>query len=236
MNNINFDMNAIFKMNDISNKTQNHLSKVYSILGSGIITSLIFGYISSYGLINQYLIYTVLVLTSIAEIVLFFTRYSKFSKQYLSPITYYALTSAVGAALGLVFSSQMTSNLSKSDIIMLKSVFLTAGVYTSGIFVSISIFALLTVRRMIIFYGCIISSFILSILSIFIINASLYSIFGLIIGVLFVIVDTQIMIQKAERGIFEPFDDARQLYHNLVQLFIKIVQILMKDKKEKKDE
>ena len=174
MNSINFDMNAIFKMNDISHKTQSHLSKVYSILGSGILTSLIFGYISSYGFINQYLIYTVLVLTSIAEIVLFFTRHSKFSKQFLSPITYYALTSAVGAALGLVFSSQMTSNMSKSDIIMLKSVFLTAGVYTSGIFLSISLFALLTIRRMIIFYGCIISSFILSIISIFIINASLY--------------------------------------------------------------
>ncbi len=229
MNSINFDMNAIFKMNDISHKTQSHLSKVYSILGSGILTSLIFGYISSYGFINQYLIYTVLV-------VLFFTRHSKFSKQFLSPITYYALTSAVGAALGLVFSSQMTSNMSKSDIIMLKSVFLTAGVYTSGIFLSISLFALLTIRRMIIFYGCIISSFILSIISIFRINASLYSIFGLIIGVLFVIVDTQIMIQKTERGIFEPFEDARQLYHNLVQLFIKIVQILLKDKKEKKDE
>lgn len=226
-------MNAIFKMNDISHKTQSHLSKVYSILGSGILTSLIFGYISSYGFINQYLIYTVLVLTSIAEIVLLFTCHSKFSKQLLSPISYYALTCP---ALGLVFSSQMTSNMSKSDIIMLKSVFLTAGVYTSGIFLSISLFALLTIRRMIIFYGCIISSFILSIISIFIINASLYSIFGLIIGVLFVIVDTQIMIQKTERGIFEPFEDARQLYHNLVQLFIKIVQILLKDKKEKKDE
>ena len=98
-----------------------------------------------------------------------------------------------------------------------------------------TIFAFLTVRRSQIYLGCIISALILSLISIFTINPDLYAFIGVLIGTLYLIVDTQLMINKAENGIIEPFEDARQIYYDLFNIFIKIVSLLSKDGKGKKD-
>jgi FtsH-binding integral membrane protein len=161
-----------------------------------------------------------------------FTRHSKFSRETLSPITYYATTAATGAALGLVFAS---NNLSYADLRELKGIFLTAFIYTGAIFISMTVFAFLTVRRMQIYLGCAITALVLSIISIFIINTNLYAFIGILVGILYLIVDTQLMINKAENGMIEPFEDARQIYYDLLKIFVRIVVLLLKDKKEKKD-
>lgn len=162
-----------------------------------------------------------------------FTKHSKFSRETLSPLTYYAATAATGAALGLVFAS---NSISSSELKALKGIFLTAFIYTATIFISMTVFALLTVRRTQIFLGCVISSFVLSIISIFIVNTNLAALVGLIVGLLYLIVDTQLMINKAENGIIEPFEDARHIYYDLLKIFIRIVVLLLKDqdKKEKR--
>jgi len=118
---------------------------------------------------------------------------------------------------------------------ILKGASLSALIITGSIFVSMSIFSILTVRRTTIFFGALISSLVLSLIGIFVINAHLYAVIGIVVGILYVIVDTQMMIHKAESGRFEPFEDARQLFYDLVQLFLRILSVLLeKDKNEKK--
>ena len=208
------------------------MSKVYSILGSGVLLAGASGYLSSYGYIPYPIIFLVLIATVIAELVYVFTRHSKFSTEVLSPANFYASTFAIGAALGLTFSIDMSRN----ELLELKSIFMSAFIFTAAIFFVLTVFSLLTARRLQIFFGCIITSLILSIVSFFIFNTTMYSIIGVIIGSLYIIVDTQLMINKAENGVFEPFEDARSLFYNLVKIFIRIIVLLSKDKKNKKDD
>jgi FtsH-binding integral membrane protein len=167
--------------------------------------------------------------TVLAEVFYLFTRHSKFSQEYVSPINFYATTAATGAALGLIFTMKMST----SDLLELKSIFLSSFIFTFSIFLTMTIFAILTVRRVQIFFGCIIGSLVLSIIGIFVVNTTFSAIIGLIIGVLYVVVDTQLMINKAEQGMIEPFEDARHLYYNLLRIFLEIIILLSKNKKKK---
>ncbi len=80
-----------------------------------------------------------------------------------------------------------------------------------------------------------ISILVLAIINIFVFSIVLDAVIGLAIGVLYVILDTQIIIHKTEAGIFDVFTDAKELFVDLVKIFIEIMKLLMKDKK-KKDE
>lgn len=167
-------------------------------------------------------------LTFISEIVYLFTRHSKFTKQYISPYSFYATTFGIGALLGCA-----TIGLSKSELMEFKSLFMSAAVMAGSIFVCVSIFSILTVRRVMIYLGAIIGSLVLSIISIFMYKASFEAaIIGLVLGTLYVVIDTQLMIHKAENGVFEPYEDARQLFLDLVKLTIEIIKILGKEKKK----
>lgn len=149
----------------------------------------------------------------------------------LSPISFYAATALIGALIGALFSL----NMPVEEMEILKGASLSALIITAAIFVSMSVFSILTVRRTAIFFGALISSLVLSLIGIFVINAHLYAVIGIVVGLLYVIVDTQMMIHKAESGRIEPFEDARQLFYDLVQLFLRILSLLLeKEKNEKK--
>jgi hypothetical protein len=53
--------------------------------------------------------------------------------------------------------------------------------------------------------------------------------------VLYVIIDTQIIIKKTECGIFDVFTDAKELIFDIFKIFIEIVKILLQEKKKNKD-
>ena len=110
---------------------------------------------------------------------------------------------------------------------------MTSAIFTGVLFGSVSLFAFLTCRRIMIFFGCLISSLFFGILSVFTYNTDTLVLYGLLIGLLYVIIDTQIIIFKAENGTFEPYEDARHLFYDLVKIFIEILKLL--SKKEKKD-
>lgn len=167
-------------------------------------------------------------LTAIAEVVFLFTRHSKFAQTRLSPISFYATTFFLGALIGSVFIG-----LGKEDTIAMKSLLMSAFVMTAAVFISVSVFALLTVRRTIIYFGSIISCLVLSVISIFLFRSPAEAVFGLIIGMLYVIIDTQLMIHKTENGLNEPYEDARQLFYDLVKILIEIMKILGKKEKKK---
>jgi FtsH-binding integral membrane protein len=120
-------------------------------------------------------------------------------------------------------------------MVEMKRLMMSAFIITASIFVSASIFAFLTVRRVLIYLGCLIASLVLSLIGIFVFRGPSSAILGLIIGILYVVVDTQLMIKKFENGLTEPYEDARQLFYDLVRIFIEILKILgSSEKKEKK--
>ena len=57
---------------------------------------------------------------------------------------------------------------------------------------------------------------------------------GVVIGCLYVIIDTQTIIHKTENGIFDVYRDAKMLFVDFVKIFIHILKILSENKKEKK--
>ncbi len=58
---------------------------------------------------------------------------------------------------------------------------------------------------------------------------------GVAIGILYVIIDTQIMISRAESGRFDVWTDAKELFIDLFKLFYEITRILIKNSKKKDD-
>jgi len=111
---------------------------------------------------------------------------------------------------------------------------------TSLIFFSFSAFSLLTSNRTFIYFGVSIALFILSIIHIFVWNGKMEVIIGIIIAVGYIIVDTQHIIQKANYGYNnDTLMDAKMLFVDFANIFIKILVYLMKEKdkeKEKKEE
>lgn len=52
---------------------------------------------------------------------------------------------------------------------------------------------------------------------------------------LYVIIDTQLMIHKAENGVFDVYTDAKQLLLDLFKIFIEIFKLLAQNDKKKKN-
>ena len=170
-----------------------------------------------------------MVVNAIAEIVLIFIRHSKFSKNYLSPISFYTATSCIGAMLGCACSL-----MTKTDLTQFKPILVGAMIYTATIFGTMTIFSFLTVNRVKILLGSLLASIVLSIFSLFLYRDSGLAIcIGIIVGSLYIIIDTQLMIHKAENGTFEPYHDARQLFYDMVKIFLEILKLLSKDKKKR---
>lgn len=210
-----------------SSKTQQHVSNVYSILASGIILSGIGTYLGSYGIIPIGLIIAGLFINFICEIIYLFTRNSKFSRDYISKYSYYGMTLLLGALLGSTLSE-----LTPKEISVIKPFLISSFIITSTIFVSISIISFLTVRRVAIFFGALMTTIILSIITIFLAPGHVEAVLGLIIGCMYVLIDTQLMIHKAEGGILEPYEDARQLFYDFVKIFIELLKLLGKKKED----
>ena len=128
----------------------------------------------------------------------------------------------------------MFTLVTQSEVKELKGLIMSASAITLSIFACTSIFAFLTVRRVMIYLGAIISAVILSIVGIFLFNGPFEALIGLVVGILYVIIDTQLMIFKFENGICEPYEDARHLFYDLVKILFEIMKLLAKSK-EKKD-
>jgi len=222
-------MKTVFEMSDIKPHTQNHLAKVYAVLGTGVVTALFSGLLMAKGFLPVFIPFAVFILTTIAEIVLFFAHSTKFGHIYLKPGTFFGYAIAFGSSIGFTFL--MVDDV--EDQKLLGQVTMSAFIYSLSIFAAFSIFAMLTVRRTQIFLYSIISCLVLSLISIFVWNTTAAGIIGLIVGILYVIIDTQIIINKTENGIYDTFTDAKQLLIDLFKIFIEIMKLLMSDKKKK---
>jgi len=222
-------MKTVFQMGDIKPHTQNHLAKVYATLGVGVVTALFSGLMMAKGFLPVFLPIALLLITTIAEIVLFFAHNTKFGNTYLKPGTFFGYAIAFGSSIGYIFL--LADDV--EDQKLLGQVTMSAFIYSLSIFATFSIFSMLTVRRTQIFLYSVISCLVLSLISIFVWNTTAAGILGLLVGILYVVIDTQIIIHKTENGIYDTFTDAKQLLIDLFKIFIEIMKLLMSEKKKK---
>lgn len=85
-----------------------------------------------------------------------------------------------------------------------------------------------------IFLGSALSCLILAIIGLFIFKTAMEAVVGIIIGCLYVIIDTQMIIFRAQSQIFQPFTDAINLYSDLIKVFFEIIKLLSSEKKDSK--
>jgi len=124
------------------------------------------------------------------------------------------------------------------------SILPVALVTTSLVFVSFSLSALYTRRRSYLFLGGIVSSALsvllfLSILYYFFQSRLLFNIHlygGLVIFCLYVLYDTQMMVERAEAGSTDVAGHALELYMDVASIFVRLLVILTKNKKNSDEE
>ena len=147
-------------------------------------------------------------------------------------LSFYGYAIALGGSLSVI-----PFDLSKSQKIYFYQISLEALLMTSLIFFCFSAFALLTSKRVLIYLGVSSALFILSIINIFIWNGKLELIIGMIMAVGYIIVDTQHIIQKANYGYNnDTLMDAKMLFVDFANIFIKILIYLLKEKQKEEKE
>ena len=110
---------------------------------------------------------------------------------------------------------------------------LSASIYSFAIFACFSVFAIITNKRTAIFAGAVVSSLVLGLVSLFLFRGSFVEAFvGLVLGILYVVIDTQIMIARSLVR-KDVFTDAKILFVDFVKIFIEILKLLNKEEKKK---
>jgi FtsH-binding integral membrane protein len=113
--------------------------------------------------------------------------------------------------------------------------------YTGASFTSFSLISLLSKRRSFLFLGGIIMTMLQAMFLYRIMGwltgygtfGLTYLMFGLLIACLYIIYDTQIIVERAERGDKDVPTHTMMLFVDLFELFIRILQILIKLNEDK---
>ena len=125
---------------------------------------------------------------------------------------------------------------------------LQAVLYTATAFTSFTAISMFSKRRSFLFVGGILASLVQGMIMYRIFGWLFgwqtynltYLLFGLLIGCLYIIYDTQMIVERAERGDKDEISHAMILFVDLFELFIRILQILLElqkneEAKKKKD-
>ena len=222
-----FSLDGLFEMSELTPQTQRHLRRVYSFLSSGIALA-IFCFVLAQFFPSLSGIFILLgILSIVAEFALIcMNRNSTFGRR-VNFTSLYGYASSVGGVLGSTIAGMDTeSRIANFRYCM--SAFVSAII----IFVSFSAFSMLTSNRAGIYGLCIAASLILSIISFFFFGAS--TIIGVILGILYVIIDTQSIIYRSKNSTSDAVNDAKMLFVDLVKIFYKLYEENMKKDKEKK--
>lgn len=224
-------LSELFELSEIPRKTQVHLSKVYSILGTGVLTSLLTFIFCQYFTIISSLFILLSTISLIADIsAIFISKSSRLSKN-VQLISFYCYALSLGGLLG-----NNISDLDCQSKVVGYRVCLSALSGCICIFVVFSVFSALTSKRLFIYSLSVISSLVLSIISIFVFNTQTNLILGFSSAILYVIIDTQHIIHryKFEKG--SAVHDAKLLFIDLVKIFFKLYEYFMTKEKDKEKE
>lgn len=225
----NFKFDELFKFGSIKASTKSQLSEVYQLLTGliascsvGVYLNIAFGYGGSgTGLMGF-----------MCMLYVFLAREKSMGR--LMALMGFGLLEGMSLG-GLVQLSLMID----------PSIVITALLSTLGIFISFSLAALWSDRRHALYLNGILGVAIhilllFSLMFLFGMNSSLFLdinlYFGLLIFIGFIFVDTQLMINRMESGQnSDTYAEALNLFIDAVGVFVRIMIILMKNKKKEKD-
>ena len=228
MKNPSFSLDGLFDFSDLSQSTQRHLRRVYTYLSSGIALAILCFILAQFFPSLSGLFISLGVFALIADILLIcMNRNSTWGRRF-SFASLYGYASSVGGGLG-AFISNMDNESRINNYRYCMSAFVSA----LTIFIMVSVFSTLTSNRAGIYGLATISSLIVSIISFFFFGGS--AILGVILGMLYIVTDTQNIIYRSKISQNDPVMDAKLLFVDLVKIFYQLYEYMQKKDKEKKD-
>ena len=225
------DLSCLFTFKNVSAKTQSHLTQVYTLLMTTALVCAMGMYVNSTFVVSGFFLNLLSVIGSIFLVYQTLNRANSEDtrKAYLAGLAF-QLGFLVGPALHYLVEFEPT-------------IVLQAVLYTAAAFISFSALSLFSQRRSYLFLGAIIITLIQGMalyrLFAYFFGYSLmpmtYLMVGLLTACLYIIYDTQIIIERAELGDKDVVGHALLLFIDLFDLFIKILKILIKLSQDDKD-
>eukprot|EP00026_Physarum_polycephalum_P012429 Phypoly_transcript_12737.p1 GENE.Phypoly_transcript_12737~~Phypoly_transcript_12737.p1 ORF type:complete len:235 (+),score=25.45 Phypoly_transcript_12737:51-755(+) len=225
----NIDWNALGKNSVLTPVVRQHLTKVYTTLAA----SLLFAAVGSIVEIATHAFAGFFSLIALIGLVIWFaiTNPAQVQKRL-------GLLFAIAFTQG-VFMAPLIQNTLNIDPTIVSTAFLG----TTCVFASFSGFALFAERRSFLYIGGLLSSglsmlFVLSLANIFarsmvVFNIQLY--LGLLVFCGFVVFDTQLIVERAIQGDKDFVSHSLELFVDFTKIFVRLLIILSKDKKSKKN-
>ena len=223
----NINLESVFKMSEITPKTQQQLGTIYTLLTATVLAAAAGCYAESYLHMGG-------LLSALGAIGLLFLLGSGRGNPSI-------MGERLGYLLGFGFLKGMSiAPLVNLAVMVDPSIVLSAFLGTVAIFASFSLSALFSKRRSQLYLGGFLGSalslmLLLSFLNLFfaseaIFNLQLYG--GLLVFSLFVIFDTQLIVEKLSFGVDQDLIyHALTLFIDFVALFVRILIILLKNNK-----
>ena len=222
-----FSLDGLFDFSELTPTTQHHLRRVYSYLSTGIVVAILCFILAQFfpSLSGVFILLGSLALIADILLICMNTR-SNWGRRF-NFMSLYGYAASVGGTVGGTIAGMDTeSRINNYRYCM--SAFVSALI----IFVMFSIFSTLTSNRTQIYGLATIGSLVLSIVSWLFLGPS--AIIGVILGILYVITDTQSIIYRSKNYACDAVRDAKLLFVDLVKLFYHVYEYLQKKDKEKK--
>jgi len=236
-----FNVDTLFKFNDISSNIQSHLFRVYSSLMATCMLATLgtMAYIN-----NSILVFNGLFGSIISFSCILYIVFTSSSAQNQHSATYNSQQAKRFAALMLFGYTTGNSIGPLIDLVLFMNpeILTSAVALTAIIFLSFSLTALFAKRRSYLYLGGILGStlnylFWGSLINRFFgfqIMYDLQTYLGLMVFSGYVIFDTQVIVEKAERGNGDFVGHALDLFLDFINILIRIIKILA-DKENKKN-
>ena len=222
-----FSLDGLFELSELSPQTQRHLRRVYSYLSSGIVVAILCFILAQFSPSLAPVFIFLGILSLVAEILLICLNRNSTWGRRANFASLYGYASSVGGSLG-AYISQMDTESRIDNYRYCMSAFVSALI----IFVMISIFSTLTSNRVGVYLMSLVSAIVLGLFSWLFLGGSV--IVSVILGMLYVIIDTQSIIFRAKSGDDDIIRHAKYLFVDLVKIFYKLYEYLQKKDKEKK--
>ncbi|KAJ9078537.1 hypothetical protein DSO57_1005683 [Entomophthora muscae] len=224
-------MASLKNLSDLSPRVQGHLVRVYSTLASMMGTSAAGSLLSIYGYFYMNPLFAALA-SFVCIIALVILKPSERNQQLRFLLLFlFSLTNGISAA-----------PLIAQTIMFYPGVLPVALTSTSLSFLSFTLCALLSTRRSYIFLGgflgtALTSLSVLGLSNIFLHNSGLDTLIlyaGLLVFGGYVIYDTQLIVERADRNSSDVVSDSLLLFTDLISLFYRIVEVLSRQKDDER--
>lgn len=229
-NRVNFS--TLFSFKDISAKTQAHLTKVYTLLMVCTMVCAFGMWLNTSHIISGFF----MSILSFALSIYLICQVANKSNSEDMRMFYLA---------GLAFQmGYLTGPFINHLVEVEPQILVQALVYTGAAFTSFSLISLCSKRRSYLFLGGIIATIIQALILNNLIRwitgygfyGMPYLLTGLFLSCLYIIYDTQVIIERAERGDKDVPTHTMMLFIDLFDLFIRIIKILMELNKNKEED